>query len=123
MTGNDKVLIDFDRTISITEGFLGNGDKNTNLVDIVQLYRNNGFLGSIDEIVSIQMGGSKRRLKIRNIINTIIDIVKKQNVIIITNNILKQVIYDFMYHLLGRHITVVSTKEINMNKCQYIKQL
>ena len=118
---NDKVFIDFDKTISITEGFLGNGDKNTMLIDVVELYKKKGFLGTVDDLISIQMGGYKRRLLIKDMLNTIINIVRKKNVIIITNNILKQVIYDFMYLLLGRNVTVVSTKEIKLNKCQYIK--
>ena len=118
----DKIYIDFDRTISITEGFLGNGNKNTTLHDIVIHYREKGFLGGVDDLVTVQMGGYNRRKIIRNMLNSIIDIVKKKNVVIITNNILKKVISDFMYILLDKHIYVVSTKDINMNKCEYIKQ-
>ena len=119
---NDKIYIDFDRTISITEGFLGDGNKNTTLNDLVTLYREKGFLGDMDDLVTVQMGGYNRRKIIRNMLLSIIDIVKKKNVIIITNNILKKVISDFMYVLLNKHVVVVSTKEINMNKCEYIKQ-
>ena len=119
---NDKFFIDFDRTISITEGFLGDGNKNTTLNDLVTLYREKGFLGDMDDLVTVQMGGYNRRKIIRNMLLSIIDIVKKKNVIIITNNILKKVISDFMFILLNKHIIVVSTKEINMKKCEYIKQ-
>ena len=120
---NDKILIDFDRTITITEGFLGNGDKNTRLIDLLNLYKSKGFLGSIDDLISVQMGGYKRRLQIKDILNNIIDNVKRKNVIIITNNILKQVIADFMVQLLGRQLKVISTKEIKISKCQYIRSL
>ena len=68
------------------------------------------------------MGGYNRREKIRTMLLSMIEIVKKKNVIIITNNILKKVISDFMFILLNKHIIVVSTKEINMKKCEYIKQ-
>ena len=120
---NDKIFIDFDRTITITEGFISNGNKTTSLNDTLKYYQLNGFTGKVEDLISMQMGGFTRRLHIKKLLNKMIRIVGKSNFIILTNNILKKTISDFMKLLLGKKVKVISTREININKCQYIKTL
>ena len=119
----DKIFVDFDRTVTITEGFISNGDKSTSLNDTLKFYQLQGFTGNIEDLISMQMGGINRRILIKKMLNKMIRIVGKSNFIILTNNMLKQTISDFMKLLLGKRVKVISTREIHINKCQYIKTL
>jgi len=120
---NDKIIIDFDRTISITEGFLGNGNSTTQLAELFVTYKKFGFTGSIDDIIKIHMGGNKRILVVTKILKYMIKRVGIHNIIVVTNNVLKTVISDFMQFLIGTTIQVVSTHDIKNTKSQYITKI
>ena len=91
--------------------------------ELYNTYRKFGFTGSIHDIVKVQMGGYNRQRAVTKIIKYMIKRVGLNNFIVLTNNVLKTVIINFMHILLELDIQVVSTHDIKKTKSNYIKTI
>ena len=69
------------------------------------------------------MGGKKRILVVTKILKYMIKRVEINNIFVVTNNVLKTVISDFMQIIIGSTIQVVSTHDTKNTKSHFIKTI
>jgi len=123
----DKIYIDFDRTITQSEGMLGTVST---VNGVFKQYINFGYTGNknLDDMIAIYMGGNARWARIKRMIERMINSVGRSNVIILTNNPSVDLIKDFMRRMVGHSVMVISRKKLpllfkKLTKCQIIEIL
>jgi hypothetical protein len=120
------IVFDFDRTISVVEGFLC--QPNWSLDQLIEQYETHftSFSTSHDDFLNVILGGKTRREEVENILKTCLECYQYHEIetVVLTNNTSVKLIGDIMKHLTKQEIRVLrNPAEMGSKKCTIVDGL